>query len=137
MSREGDTFKAFLNRLRTYKVLVWGATYREEMEGAERFAPMAESDVASSIINSTAGQANERHAVVIDIDHPTWLIKSSTQDHYHLYIDVPGGIDWGTYENLLYALMLAGVIEPGYHEVSKKRKRTDVRLPWIKKAVPA
>lgn len=77
-----------------------------------------------------------RHALVIDIDHPSWLIKSSTPNHYHLIVDVPGGIEDNDYWLLLTALYRAGVIEKGYARASERRGYSAVRLPWIKKPKP-
>jgi hypothetical protein len=130
-SPEGLRFRKFLETLIPYKIKAWGATYREEIADCEEIVlDLNDADVVSSALSSSLGQ---RHVVAIDIDHPAWLVRSSTPEHYHLYIDVPGGIDWETYEQMLYWMAQAGVIEKGYHEVSKKRKRTDLRLPWVKK----
>lgn len=67
------------------------------------------------------------------IAHPTWLVRSSTPDHYHLYIDVPGGINSVEYFDTLYCMAEAGIVERGYQKVSKRRGHSDVRLPWKKK----
>lgn len=69
---------------------------------------------------------------VIDLDVPCRLIPSSTEGHFHLYIDqqVPAVAFW----NMLDAMADAGLVEPGYVSASREREFTAVRLPWIKKA---
>lgn len=69
---------------------------------------------------------NGNHAPVIDIDLPCRLVASKTPGHFHLYIDKE--MTWGQYSNLLDALKYAGVVEPNYVTVSKKRRMTNVRL---------
>lgn len=77
--------------------------------------------------------ANTRHALLLDIDHPAWLIKSSTAGHYHLYIDVPDGIEHEKYMRLLGELAGCGVIEKGYANTSQVRGFTSLRFPWVRK----
>ena len=74
------------------------------------------------------------HRPVLDIDIPAALIPSSTPGHSHLYIDKPMTKD--QYENLLWALADAGIIEQGYANASTARGYTSARLPWVKKPVP-
>ena len=71
------------------------------------------------------------HRPVLDIDIPAALIPSSTPGHAHLYIDKPMTLT--QYENLLWALVEAGIIEGGYANASSARGYTSVRLPWVKK----
>ena len=71
------------------------------------------------------------HRPVLDIDIPAALIPSSTPGHSHLYIDKP--MTRTQYENLLWALVEAGIIEGGYANASSARGYTSVRLPWVKK----
>ena len=87
------------------------------------------ADVVASQIE---GQ-EDRHHLVLDIDHPAWLIPSTTPGHYHLYVEVPGGISNDDYGFLLGALVKAGVVQPGYAGASMARGFTCVRLPWIEK----
>lgn len=63
------------------------------------------------------------------------LIGSSTEGHFHLYID--SLLDTGAYMTLLEAMAQAGVVEWGYYEASKVQGRTCLRinpdkheLPW-------
>lgn len=77
--------------------------------------------------------SERKHALLLDIDHPAWLVKSSTEGHFHLYIDVPGGIRHDDYMRLLGSLADCGVIEHGYAGASQRRGHTSLRLPWVKK----
>lgn len=71
------------------------------------------------------------HAPAIDVDLPCRLIPSSTPDHYHLYIDFP--MTWRQYKRILKALAKAGVIEPMFYEMARKRKATFLRKPGVRK----
>lgn len=73
----------------------------------------------------------DRHIIALDLDMPAALVPSSTPGHYHLYIDHE--ISWDEYVSLLDLLADIGVIEPGYAEVSKRRKETHLRTPWTVK----
>jgi hypothetical protein len=118
-----------IHRLGTRRVTNWTDS------DVPPLAPMVEGAniVTSRLIDGGPSSGPVRHAVVLDIDHPTWLVKSTTPGHFHLYIDVPGGVPHNIYMNLLNMLLAAGVIEPGYAKASQKRGFTSVRLPWIKK----
>lgn len=140
-SEYASGLRALINRLVTYKVPNIGSTDSNGDIGGpaeDRFpAPVEDADVVSSLrikqplIDDPNGP--ETHALVLDIDHPAWLVRSSTPGHYHLYVDVPNGIGRKNYERVLDALAVAGVIEPGYAGASKARGFTSVRLPWVKK----
>lgn len=105
---------------KTYAVIVdaWNVQHRKP-------AGKHEADLISSELPS--GQ----HAPVIDIDLPIRAIASTTDDHWHLYIDKP--MSWRKYKRLLRALVAAGVVEKGYYRASKERGGTQVRLPWVEK----
>lgn len=53
------------------------------------------------------------HYPVIDMDVPCELIPSSQLGHSHLYINK--SVPYGTYKNLLRALVDAGIVEEGYY----------------------
>lgn len=67
------------------------------------------------------------HAPVIDVDFPCRVIPSSTDGHYHLYIDKP--MDWKQYQKFLKAMYEAGIIEKGYYNSAMKTKQSLVRKP--------
>lgn len=75
-----------------------------------------------------------RHAVLLDIDYPAYLVPSSSPGKYHLYLDVPNGVKHDDYMELLEVLGRVGVIERGYAEVSIKRGHSDLRLPHVHKS---
>jgi len=121
--------RRLFNRLYAYEVKVWGlSSTTPDLIHDRDIADLSKAHVVSSL-----RREDNRHALVIDIDHPSWLVESSTPGHFHLYVDVPGGIGKDEYFALLMALANAGVIEPGYAGASAARGHSDVRLPWIKK----
>jgi len=72
-----------------------------------------------------------RHALLLDIDHPAWLLPSSTPGHHHLYVDIECGFD--DLVNFLRAAERIGLVEKGYVACSRERGWTSLRLPWIRK----
>lgn len=124
---------SLLANLRLFKVTKWdedsNVTYsREEREPA---TSIADANVSTSIRED----ADDCHALLLDLDVPAWLVPSSTEGHSHLYVDVK--IPTPTYFRLLDALADAGVIQPGYANSSKHRGGTALRLPWVKKPTTA
>lgn len=111
----------------------------DDYEGERRYVELGTSVEDSNIITSREVEATDAeiengdtyHRIVLDIDVPVKVVPSSTEGHSHLYIDVP--IHWGDYQELLYALVTAGVLEEGYVEASIREGYTSARLPWIKK----
>lgn len=120
---------SLLANLRMFKVTTWdedsNVTYsKEEREPA---TSIADANVSTSIRED----AQDSHALLLDLDVPAWLVPSSTKGHSHLYVDVK--IPTSTYYTLLDALADAGVIQRGYANSSKRRGGTSLRLPWVKK----
>lgn len=133
--KPSERLKELIERQVLYKVLRWargGSTGAEQ--GDDRVATtLEEAHVVSSLIDGPRLRLPGRHHVLLDIDRDSWLLRSSTEGHYHLYIDMGEGIPWPKYKNLLRALADCGVIEQGYADVSIARGHTDLRLPWVKK----
>jgi hypothetical protein len=87
--------------------------------------------VSSEIHSNNQGNAG-KHAVLLDIDLPADLLKSSGgADRFHLYIDT--ALPWRKYKLLLRVLAYCGIIEKGYYKASKRRKATFLRTPDTKK----
>ncbi|TCB97562.1 hypothetical protein E0H26_11630 [Micromonospora zingiberis] len=86
--------------------------------------------VANLLTSKVSG--SEMHKPVLDIDLPAKLLPSSTPGHFHLLIDRE--MSWEAYLHLLDALVVVGLIEPGYANASRERGHTAIRLPWIRKA---
>jgi len=139
----GKGLLALYDRLVSYKVKDWGNDDSNDKDnnrpGDREEVPIVEAaNVITSLhrpdpfdlLNETD---DPRHALVLDIDHPSWLMPSTTPGHYHLYVDVPGGIPSTEYYLLLTALANARVIEAGYAGASAARGFTSVRLPWVAK----
>lgn len=127
-----------LTRLKAYDV-IWNFSFvpaeAEEYEvGIDREeTDLAKANVVSSEIKAGGLFGATRHVVALDIDHPAYLVPSSTPGHSHLYVDISGGIPHEDYMEFLSAAAKIGLIEPGYAEVSRKRGHSDLRLPWVTK----
>jgi hypothetical protein len=68
-----------------------------------------------------------RHAPVLDLDFGASLVPSTTEGHWHLYLDKT--MTWRQYRRLLKALGRAGVLERGFVKFSLRRKFSAVRKP--------
>lgn len=93
----------------------------------------SEPNVVTSLFDATGIQGNlgEMHWPVIDIDFSAHLEPSSTEGHFHLYLD-----RFVTQEQLfklLDVLEECSLVEAGYVEAAKIRGYTSVRLPGVKK----
>lgn len=75
------------------------------------------------------------HRPALDLDFAAELIPSSTDGHYHLILDQP--MTWRRYRALLRALEKAGIIQPGFLHFSVQNKMSMLRVPGVKKRVPA
>lgn len=75
------------------------------------------------------------HKPVLDIDMPVKVIPSSTEGHFHLYIDKE--MPWEDYVKLMNVMAEVGILEPGYVRASTTRKYSACRLPWVKKETKA
>lgn len=91
----------------------------------------AESAIDANLVSSELLGSDGLHSLVLDIDVPASLVPSSTFGHSHLYINAE--MTWAAYTHLLDALVIAGIVEPGYRDASLARGFTAVRLPWIRK----
>lgn len=112
---------------RTLRKVEFSATYDEGNDQDCPVVPIEEANVVTSEADGLPGW----HYPVLDLDFYCELVPSSTPGHFHLYLD--RAIQWADYEALLDALADADIIERGYAEAAMRRKRTDVRLPWISK----
>lgn len=149
--------RAVFGRLRAYRVKDWGPDSADMApdEDREIVSDLNEAHVVASILEPQPDYVHfedldfdallrgeepkrrqhegTRHMLLLDLDVPAYLVESSTQGHSHLYVDVPYGIPEDVYWRLIDVLAEAGVIEPGYANVSKERGYTALRLPWIHK----
>lgn len=90
-------------------------------------APIASADLVSSHVAGT----KDMHAPCLDIDYAAELLPSSTQGHYHLFLNRQ--MPWRRYKKLLKALRKADIIEEGYYKMSMKRRGTFLRVPEVLK----
>lgn len=133
------TLLRLFSRLRAYRVKGWD----HDSEGPtwpaidREAGGLIDADVISSELifpPALAPAGDKRHHVVaLDIDYPAHLVESSTPGHFHLYLEVPGGVPHATYMQLLKDLARAKVIQDGYASMSRERGHSDLRLPWVAK----
>lgn len=88
----------------------------------------ADHDTATLV---TSLLPNGRHMPVIDIDVTSMLLPSSTEGHYHLYINRE--MTWKQFLKMLKAMTDAGVVQEGYYQHTRRRGRAFVRYPGVTK----
>lgn len=123
-------------RRRLYKIEKWG----EVVWKRSRWRPWrlvydpnndrrkeVDSIEKANAISSRVDTGRYVHMPAIDIDHPCRLVRSSTPGHHHLYVDVP--MAWWRYRLLLWAMVRAGIVEPGYYRCAVARRATYLRAP--------
>jgi hypothetical protein len=127
-----------LNELSAYQHRYYEVDFRPGQDSSDPDQPVSrhateleKAQTWSSELVDAEGNRTGYHTVMIDIDHPVRVVPSSTEGHYHLYIEIP--IKEQPYFDLLRALAVAGVIEWGYYEASRARGGTHLRLPWVQK----
>lgn len=67
-----------------------------------------------------------------EADQRLVVFPSSNENHGHLYINYPTGINWMIYKELLTGFKDIGVIEADWYNQSIKQGMTIVRTPWHK-----
>lgn len=121
---------------RTLHVAKLATSDYDDTEIGRPVADIETANVVSSIMRghtpAPGGGGSGHHLPVLDLDVPAVLIPSSTDGHWHLYLDVQ--VPDAAYWPMLEALATAGVLEGGYVRASKARGYTSVRLPWVKKS---
>lgn len=103
-------------------------------QGPTPITERADSYEDATLVGSATGYGegdDAYHFPVLDIDFKAALVPSSTEDHYHLYLN--HGMTWAKYEKLLEALYEADVIQEGYYKMAVARKQTFVRRPGVYK----
>ena len=71
------------------------------------------------------------HCIAVDVDMPAWLVPSTNENHYHLY--VPLEIPEEDLFEWLDASAKIGLLEQGYVDACKARGMTTLRVPWLRK----
>jgi hypothetical protein len=144
--------RALLGKLVAFKVTHWGSdSSAPDQTPREPVEDLNEAHVISSLMKRQPKDAHgfsdiliesglnpdiveTRHQVAVDVDHPVHLVESSTPGHFHLYVEIPYGIEQSVYFEWLRASAKIGLLEPGYVEASIARGHSDLRLPWVTKA---
>lgn len=105
------------------RIEVWDADY-----GGTDEVAVAESDRSrADVVTSQLAENPKLHAPLFDLDIPHFYYPSSTQGHGHLYLDKP--VTWRQFKRVLRAMYLAGLIEKGYYQATKRRGYATLRLP--------
>lgn len=108
-------------------------TYKMELiqdYGAHRLERKAIHWKDANVVTSEIVGA-DTHAPAFDVDFPVTVVSSSTEGHYHLYIDKE--MSFKEYIKLLKAMVDAGIVQEGYYKAAAANGYTTLRLPWIKK----
>lgn len=98
-----------------------GEDYRDNSAGELRKVERNKALLVSSLCEDGS------HAPVLDIDFGAQLIPSTTNGHFHLYLDKK--MSWEKYRQLLEALYEAGIIQRGFYEMTLERKQSLVLAP--------
>jgi hypothetical protein len=111
-------------------------TARVEKFGISSTEPFIDDRKPASVADganvvTSKRENNGKHAILLDLDIPAFLVPSSTPGHSHLYIDA--NIPEDDYLQLVTLLSRVGVIEHGYAKAALHHKATTLRLPWAKK----
>lgn len=93
--------------------------------------PIAEADSLKEV-NLISSKVVEDdiiyHSPALDIDIPMELYPSSTPGHWHVYFPTLR-LSWLQYNQLMFGLSEAGIIEKGYWAASKSAKASYLRFP--------
>lgn len=89
---------------------------------------MADKDSANLIGSLTP---KGTHLPTLDIDFPVYRVPSSTEGHYHLFIEKE--LTSLQYNKLMSALRYCELVQEGWYDTFKKMGCSFVRVPWIKK----
>jgi hypothetical protein len=100
-------------------------------DSEEERAPMEPASGEAANLTSSL-LTSGLHSPILDLDFPARLVPSSTEGHFHLYLDGLE-IDWDRYEPLLKALADAGVIGQGYAHFAIERRQTILRREGVTK----
>lgn len=83
------------------------------------------------LVSSSVKNDEDMHLPVLDIDYSAHLEPSSTEGHYHLYLNKK--ITWEQYQKLLNIMSECGLLESGFVEASINRGYSSVRKPGLSK----
>ena len=100
----------------------------------EDVVPVAEIEEANIVTSEIATRDGSRHKILLDIDMPVKAVPSSTEGHFHLFIDHE--LSTEDYFKLITTMVEVGLVEEGYLSASAERGYTAVRVPWVPKVVP-
>lgn len=120
----------FLSRRTTYRADVLDAAWKDTDKpenGPRRAVPYEDAN----LVGSVSSPCGVFHEPVIDIDFPAHLEPSTTEGHFHLYLNKE--VEWDKFLKVLEAMRDAGLVEEGYYEMTKRRGQAFVRRPGVHK----
>jgi hypothetical protein len=133
-----DNWLRFVENLTLHKNVRWEIEdYIEGVADEREVTPtLGDAEAVSSRwkVPDTYGLGFEgpnQHAVLLDLDVPAYLVKSSREGHHHLYVETAA--PWEDYVEFLKAAAKIGMLEQGYVNACIERGATSLRLPWVKK----
>jgi hypothetical protein len=112
--------------------LAWRPTDDPKEEKRVEVVNLKDANLIGSREVISYDNTREYHWPVLDLDFPCDLIPSSTEGHYHLYLDKR--LTWEQYEKVLKVLGEVGILEPQFVKWAMERKQTQVRIPGQTKA---
>lgn len=113
----------------------------EVMEGLRLIAPLSafafsalygKSACVGGIPGFRAPGSDMLPEAVIHLTVPAKLVPSSTEGHFHLYLET--GMDWPDYLRLMRFMAEAGLLEKEWVDMNERRQMAMLRKPEYKKA---
>lgn len=106
--------------------------YNPAVDGEGEYPGTCEMELDKQKANLVGSLCDDgMHMPALDIDLPCRLVPSTTEGHFHLYIDKPMFLE--TYRKLVEALVEAGIVEGAWVDHLERNKMTTLRLPGRKK----
>ena len=108
----------------------------ESLNDYRAFGDDVDFDVVQDRANVVTSRADDtwgttEHLPVLDLDFPIVAEPSTTEGHFHLYID--RAMSWDQLVKLMDGMEEVGLLETGYVEAAKIRGYSSVRLPGVLK----
>jgi len=118
------------------------AEYKDRPVIAEPETPEALTNLVSSLVDTDENRIYYNslfqgirgavlHRPVFDLDFPCRLVESSTPGHFHLYMETE--VTWLEYQNVLTAMVVAGILEPGWVAAAIANRAAMIRKPEVRK----
>ena len=132
---ELNPYPPFIERLRTF----FSHTVQDQSLGyvgdAEDYDGIlydeSETDMPPNLMSSQI-KGSTSHYLILDIDHPAWLVPSSTPGHSHLFIDKK--VKSEAFKDIIESLHSGGLLADGNMRQLYAYGSQFLRLPGVKKS---